>query len=412
MRAKSYHRINECHKLGRAAQNQAQNQSRRPGAAQGQPIMSQNSIPEFKTRRLFLRGLQLRDAESYEKRFARWEIVQFLRRSCPWPYPKGGALAWIKTAVLPNQGLGQWSWGIFLKSRREDLIGCIELRRKGNPGNRGFWLAEEHWGKGLMTEACQPVLDYAFEALGFEKLIFDNAVQNLASRRVKEKTGCRYIGLRAQKFLNPEFAESEIWELSRADWQTFRGAAPAAKPQKNQEAKAPGKKPFSLSEEGLALIKSEMSRYEIRRSCLIPCLYQIQKEKGWIPPEAVPWLSARTGIPESQIYEVLTFYTMFNKKPVGRFHIQVCRNISCSLRGGRDLAARICRRLQIREGERSADGSWTLSLVECLGACDEAPAIQLNGELLGRMTEEKTLRILRERLTASKNPPAGSQGGQ
>lgn len=191
--------------------------------------MSQNKIQEFETRRLFLRGLQLRDAESYEKRFARWEIVQFLRHTCPWPYPKGGARDWIESAVLPVQGLDSWSWGIFFKNSREDLIGCIELRRKGNPGNRGFWLAEEHWGKGLMTEASRPVLDYAFEALGFEKLIFDNAVQNLASRRVKEKTGCRYIGLKPQKFLNPEFAESEIWELSKADWQKFRGGAGSPK---------------------------------------------------------------------------------------------------------------------------------------------------------------------------------------
>ena len=64
---------------------------------------------------------------------------------------------------------------------------------------------------------------------------------------------------------------------------------------------------FSLSQEGQALIKKEMTRYETKLSCLIPCLWQIQKEKGWIPPEAVPWLSKETGIPESHIYEVLMF---------------------------------------------------------------------------------------------------------
>ena len=181
-------------------------------------------------------------------------------------------------------------------------------------------------------------------------------------------------------------------------------AAESGQPLKKIAAANPsaGKNRFFLSEAGLALIKNEMGRYETKRSCLIPCLYQIQREKGWIPPEAIPWLSRQTGIPEAQIYEVLTFYTLFNKKPVGRLHIQVCRNISCSLRGGRNLAERLCRRLQIKEGERSEDGNWTLSLVECLGACDEAPAVQLNDELLGKMTEEKTIRILRERLAQTK----------
>ena len=172
-------------------------------------------VPEFETRRLFLRGLKLSDAESYERKFARWEIVQHLRRTCPWPYPKGGARDWIEKEVLPKQGKGSWSWGIFLKENRKELIGNVSLWREGRPGNRGFWLTKEHWNKGLMTEANVPVLDYAFGELGFKKLIFDNAPQNKASRRIKEKTGCRYIGLRPQKFLNPEFSESEIWELSK-----------------------------------------------------------------------------------------------------------------------------------------------------------------------------------------------------
>ena len=365
-------------------------------------------VPEFETERLFLRGLRLSDAESYEKSFARWEIVQNLRAATPWPYPKGGARDYIEKTVLPNQGRGSWSWGIFLKENRQKVIGCISLWREGRPGNRGFWLAKEHWGKGLMTEANIPVLDYAFGELGFKKLIFDNAPQNQASRRIKEKTGCRYIGRRPQKFLNPEFSESEIWELSKEGWLRRQGAAASPPKRPAQKAAAAGAPPeknrFSLSKEGLALIKKEMGRYEAKRSCLIPCLYQIQREKGWIPPEAVPWLSGQTNLPESHIYEVLTFYTLFNKKPVGRVHIQVCRNVSCFLRGGRDLAERLCRRLQIKEGERSADGSWTLSLVECLGACDEAPALQLNDELLGKMTEEKAIRAIRDRLAKAKAP--------
>ena len=73
-----------------------------------------------------------------------------------------------------------------------------------------------------MTEAVRPVLDYAFEELGFDKLIFDNAVENTASRRVKEKTHCRFIGTKPQKFLNPKFTKSEIWELTKKSWLEFR----------------------------------------------------------------------------------------------------------------------------------------------------------------------------------------------
>ena len=158
---------------------------------------------------------------------------------------------------------------------------------------------------------------------------------------------------------------------------------------------------FSLSQEGKTLIKKEMTRYETKLSCLIPCLWQIQKEKGWIPPAAVPWLSKETGIPESHIYEVLMFYTMFNKKPVGKFHVQVCTNVSCALHGGRELVKEFCRAFNVKEGEKSACGNWTISRVECLGACDEAPVIQLNEEYIGKMKKDRALSFLKSKLNVN-----------
>ena len=152
---------------------------------------------------------------------------------------------------------------------------------------------------------------------------------------------------------------------------------------------------FSLSKEGLNLIQKEMSRYETRLSCLIPCLYQIQKEKGWVPPEAVSWLREQTGIPESKIHEVLMFYTLFNKKPVGKFHIQVCCNVSCALTGARKLAVDLCESLQVREGEMRPDEECSVSRVECLGACDQAPVVQINEDRFDKMTLQKTLSVLR-----------------
>ena len=153
---------------------------------------------------------------------------------------------------------------------------------------------------------------------------------------------------------------------------------------------------FTLSKEGVDLVQREMSRYETKLSCLIPCLYRIQKEKGWISPLAVSWLSKQTDIPESHIQEVALFYTLFNKKPVGKFHIQVCCNVSCCLQGARDLLKQICSSFQVKEGETSADGNWTVSRVECLGACDLAPVIQVNDrDYLGKLKGDRAVQVLR-----------------
>lgn len=160
------------------------------------------------------------------------------------------------------------------------------------------------------------------------------------------------------------------------------------------------KKSFSLSKEGQDVIQKEMKRYETKLSSLIPCLWQIQKEKGWVPPEAVPWLSQETGIPESQIYEVLMFYTMFNKKPVGKFHVQVCGNVSCAMQGSREMIKKLCETFNVEEGKTSPCGNWTISKVECLGACDEAPVIQLNDQYVGKLKGDKAIQFLKFKLKA------------
>ena len=156
---------------------------------------------------------------------------------------------------------------------------------------------------------------------------------------------------------------------------------------------------FTLSEEGEALIKKEMTRYETKLSCLIPCLYQIQKEKGWISPKAILWLSKQTDIPTAHIQEILMFYTLFNKKPVGKFHIQVCCNVSCCLQGSRELVRKICDAFQIEEGKVSADGNWTVSRVECLGACELAPVMQVGDQYLGKLKGERAVHALRGLVT-------------
>ena len=183
--------------------------------------MQDRRLPEFTTQRLFLRGIRLSDADSYEKHFADYEVLQYLNSSIPWPYPRGGAKEYFTNVMFPGQGIDSWNWGIFFKEYRRECIGCISLWRESRPENRGFWLARKYWGQGLMTEAVQPILNYAFKELGFKKLVFANAVQNKASRRIKEKTGCRYVGTEPRQFLNLEFTECEIWELAKEDWLRF-----------------------------------------------------------------------------------------------------------------------------------------------------------------------------------------------
>ena len=153
---------------------------------------------------------------------------------------------------------------------------------------------------------------------------------------------------------------------------------------------------FSLSEEGIAFVKRELNRYEDRRSAIIPALFRVQKEnKGWVSPEAVTYLSQLMDLPASWIDEVLTFYTMFNKRPVGKFHVQVCCNISCSMNGGRELADHLCSTFDVKDDEVSGDGRYTVSRVECLGACDKAPMMQVNDSYYEDLNNEKAVEILR-----------------
>lgn len=152
----------------------------------------------------------------------------------------------------------------------------------------------------------------------------------------------------------------------------------------------------ALTPEGVEFVKKELTRYETKYSAIIPSLYRVQKEQGWVPPEAVPYLSKLMDLPEAHINEVLYFYTMFNKKPVGKYHIQVCTNISCSMNGGRELANHLCQHYGVKNGELSADGKVTVSRVECLGSCGTAPMMQVNDTYIENLTPESAVKKLKE----------------
>jgi NADH-quinone oxidoreductase subunit E len=153
---------------------------------------------------------------------------------------------------------------------------------------------------------------------------------------------------------------------------------------------------FQLSQEGISAVKNELARYETKESAIIPSLYIAQKEnKGWVSKDVISNLSRVMEIPESKINEVFKFYTMFNQKPVGKYHVQVCTNISCALEGGRELSDHLCHELKVQLGDVSEDGRFTVNRVECLGSCGTAPMMQVNDRYFENLTNESAMNILR-----------------
>ena len=137
-------------------------------------------------------------------------------------------------------------------------------------------------------------------------------------------------------------------------------------------------------------------RYPTRQAALLPALFLAQREFGYVSEEAIKYLAQVLELPQARIYGVASFYTMFNKKPVGKYFIQVCANISCAMLGADGLFDYLSQKLGIKEGETTKDGRFTLCKVECLGACGEAPMMQINDKYYGPLTREKVDKILAE----------------
>lgn len=190
--------------------------------------------PRLVTERLVLQPLQLSDAEQVQQLFPRWEIVRYLNAIVPWPFPAGAALAHIRDVALPAVARGEaWHWTLRLQSAPAQLIGRIHLAR-GEDNNRGFWLVPELQGQGLMTEAVVAINDYWFDVLGFPILRAPKAADNLASRRISEKTGMRLVGT-TQKDYVCGARPTEIWEIHAEEWHAIRKQFP---PRRTRTARA------------------------------------------------------------------------------------------------------------------------------------------------------------------------------
>lgn len=136
--------------------------------------------------------------------------------------------------------------------------------------------------------------------------------------------------------------------------------------------------PFKLSDEIKEKAAKLAARYPRRDAALIPLLHELQKERGFVAEDAMDALAELLAVPYARVKAVVTFYTMFNREPAGKYHIQVCRNVSCHMAGAPGLLALLKEKLDIGEGETTRDGLYTLSAVECLGACGSAPVVQVN----------------------------------
>lgn len=149
-------------------------------------------------------------------------------------------------------------------------------------------------------------------------------------------------------------------------------------------------------------IKSKMevirSEFPTEQALLLPLLHEIQAKEGWVSEVAMREASEFLHLPLAKVKEVVTFYTMYNRKPVGKYHIQVCTNIACFLRGSDQLVACFEKKLGISCGETTADRKFTLSEVECLAACGTAPVMQVNDDYHENL-DESSCQALIDRLS-------------
>jgi NADH-quinone oxidoreductase E subunit len=171
---------------------------------------------------------------------------------------------------------------------------------------------------------------------------------------------------------------------------------------------------FEFSAESREAIRAIAAKYPDGRqaSAVLPVLHVAQRQNGgWLSQAAIEATAALLDIPVIRVLEVATFYTMFNLKPVGRYHIQVCTNLPCWLRGSDCVIATCERVLGIRPGETAEDGLFTLSEVECLGACANAPMMQINEHYYEDLDEGSVESIL-SALRVGHRPKPGSQTGR
>jgi NADH-quinone oxidoreductase subunit E len=173
-------------------------------------------------------------------------------------------------------------------------------------------------------------------------------------------------------------------------------------------------KSFKFSAENLKKIDVIMKKYPkgFQQSAVMPLLDLAQRQNdNWICEPAIDEIARILDMPRIKVYEVATFYTMYNLSPVGKYHLQLCTTTPCMLCGGGDLLKTCEKKLGIKSGETTKDGKFTLTEVECLGACVNAPMIQINDDYYEDLTPDILGDVL-DALSKGKDVPTGSQTGR
>jgi NADH-quinone oxidoreductase subunit E len=160
-----------------------------------------------------------------------------------------------------------------------------------------------------------------------------------------------------------------------------------------------------LTDETLARAEELIGRYPERRSALLPLLFLVQAEDGYVSPAGVSQIASLLGITKAEVAGVATFYSMFRRRPVGKYLLSVCRTLSCQLRGSREISAALCERLDTPLGGTDPSGMVTVEEVECLAACDGAPVVQVNTENYERLSKEQALELVAKLLHDEVPPP-------
>ena len=149
-----------------------------------------------------------------------------------------------------------------------------------------------------------------------------------------------------------------------------------------------------FSPEVEAEIDRHLAKYPVIRSAILPLMFIVQRERGYLDPPGVNYLTKRLKLRITDVWEVATFYSMIHTKPIGEYHIQVCKTLSCKLLGARKITEHCSNKLGIKVGETTPDGKFSLSEVECLGSCGTAPMFQVNFDYHENLTPKKVDQIL------------------
>jgi NADH-quinone oxidoreductase subunit E len=155
------------------------------------------------------------------------------------------------------------------------------------------------------------------------------------------------------------------------------------------------------------VIDAIVHKHNVQPGAVIPVLQEIQDSYGYVPPVVIERIAENMGIPSSDIFGIVTFYTQFRLQPLGKNLVKVCHGTACHLGGAERIAEAVAQATGAREGETSQDGLFTVERVACLGCCSLAPCIMLNGEIHGRLTPEAVARIVGQVKEKEVVTPAG-----